>query len=245
MPSDSRTTAGANAILAHLSTETLDRLQVRTEDCDLQRVFFEAGDTPADIYFPHAGSAASVVRPTEDGSMVEVGVTGFEGFFNVQCILSPGPVNTRAIVQARGPFSVIDAAKLREECTRVAPLQRHLLAYVGKFVDQLSQNAVCNRLHKLEQRLAKWLLLMRDRVGGDDVKMTHEFISTMLGVRRSGVTIAIGALEMSGLVEHKRNQVSIRDAEGLERTSCECYAVLHEAFLELTMAQGVRMSIPD
>ncbi|MCU1245274.1 MAG: putative transcriptional regulator, Crp/Fnr family, partial [Acidobacteria bacterium] len=140
----------------------------------------------------------------------------------------PAPTRSDAIVQNDGRFSRIAVGKVCELFDRHPPFRDAVLAYTSVFLDMVTQNLVCNRLHPIEQRLAKWLLVMRDRVHRDDLHLTQEFLSYMLGVHRPGVSIAVTALESDGLIRHRRNWIELRDRPGIAARSCECYRPLHE-----------------
>ncbi|HEX8173266.1 MAG TPA: Crp/Fnr family transcriptional regulator [Thermoanaerobaculia bacterium] len=187
-----------------------------------------ADETPDSVFFPHPGAMVSIVRTTENGSTVEAGVIGLEGMFTVQTLLSaPASSGSDAMVQIEGRFARVEYAGIREQFRVNEPFRDHLLQFAGVFLDQLTQNLVCNRLHQIEQRLAKWLLMVRDRVETDRLSLTHEFLAHMLGVHRPGVSIAVGALELDGVIQHGRNSITIRDREGLVARACECYGALH------------------
>jgi CRP-like cAMP-binding protein len=180
------------------------------------------------IYFPHRGTVISLIRSTTDGATVEVGIIGWEGFVNAQTLLLPSASGFEAVVQIPGSLTRVRAADVRalldKNVTRDA-----LLAFCGTFLAQISQHAVCNRLHSIEQRLAKWLLGVRDRMDSDELELTHDFLSHMLGIRRSGVTVAVGALALDGIVTQQRSSITITDRDGLEARACECYRVIREA----------------
>jgi CRP-like cAMP-binding protein len=142
----------------------------------------------------------------------------------------------RAVVQVGGRAFRMKARILREEFARGGALQRVLLRYTQALITQISQTAVCNRLHPVEKRLCRWLLLCHDRVASDELQMTQEFISNMLGGRRESVTVAAGHLQDAGLIHYARGHISIRDRKGLQAASCECYAIVKEEFDRLFAA---------
>jgi CRP-like cAMP-binding protein len=218
-----------NLLLSILPAEALERAGVEEQDHSLKDVLIGAEETPPFILFPHAGAVVSIVRTTVAGQMVEAGVVGGEGMLNVHTLLTnPGPTGSEAIVQNGGRVSRIETGRVKELFNDHQPFQEATLAYVSVFLDQVTQNLVCNRLHAIEQRLAKWLLVMRDRVLRDELHLTQEFLSFMLGVHRPGVSIAVNALEIDGIIRHRRNWIEIRDREGVVARSCECYRPLHE-----------------
>ncbi|MCU1347946.1 MAG: cAMP-binding protein [Acidobacteria bacterium] len=222
-------------MLGLLPAKAWARAGVIEEQHPLRKVLIGAEETPRFVYFPHSGAVASIVRTTASGLMVEAGVVGAEGMFNIQTVLAPpAPTRSDTIVQNEGRFSRMEAGTLRELFNAVIPFREAILAYTSLLLDQVTQNLVCNRLHPIEQRLAKWLLVMRDRVHSDDLHLTQEFLSYMLGVHRPGVSIAVNTLEADGLIRHRRNWIELRDLEGVAARSCECYRPLHERLLLFT-----------
>src|SRR5439155_2189496 len=141
-------------------------------------------------------------------------------------ITTPAPTGSQAVVQIDGRISRIDAGRLHDRFRRDEHFHDLLLSFTSLFLHQVTQNLLCHRLHPIEQRLAKWLLIIRDRIGRDDLHLTQDFLSYMLGVYRPGVSIGVHALEVDGLVAHSRNYLKISDHDGLRARSCECYATL-------------------
>ena len=169
----------------------------------------------------------------KDGSSTEVGVVGKEGATDVSVVLGDDISSHRAIVQLGGSAVKLSAVVLREELRRDGELRSVLLRYTRFALAQATQSAACNRLHSLEQRCARWLLSMRDRVGADTFPMTHDFLAYMLGVRRPGVTVAAQALQRAGRVRYARGQLTILDGDGLEADACECHGVLKNELARL------------
>jgi CRP-like cAMP-binding protein len=222
-----------NILLNGLAPEALASLELYEEDHPISVVLISPDETPAFIFFPCAGAVVSIVRSTESGSMVEAGVIGDEGMFAIQTVLTtPSPTGSEAIVQIDGRFARADQALVHEQFRTNEPFRDTLLGFTSLFLEQVTQNLVCNRLHAIEQRLAKWLLIVRDRIDTDKLHLTQEFLSHMLGIHRPGVSIAIGALELDGLIHHGRSSIEIRDREGLLKRSCECYGVIHAKLLQ-------------
>jgi CRP-like cAMP-binding protein len=229
-----------NLLLGTLDSATLRGLHIHEEDHAIAAVLITADETPAFVFFPHTAAVVSIVRSTEDGFMVESGVIGSEGMFNLQtAITEPAPTGSQAVVQGEGRFSRIEARLLREHFREDAPFRDRILAFTSLFLGQVTQNLVCNRLHPIEQRLAKWMLIIRDRTDNDELHLTQDFLAHMLGIHRPGVSIAVTALEIDGLVSHARNRLAIRDREGLLVRSCECYAVIHAGLA------GFRSTFPN
>ena len=225
-----------NQLLAACSPELQRRLQShsRTVTPNLGTALLEQ-DTHCEYgYFPARGAVMSMTRQVEDGQMIEVGVIGYEGFAGVSTLLDPRRQLDRGLVQGEGPFVEIPIAFLREELGRDAELRNLIFRYTAAFLMQVAQTALCNRLHNMQQRFARWVLMMHDRLGGDDLRITQEFLAHMLGVRTAGVNEAIQNAEAAGLIEHGRQRVTVLDRKGLERQACECYAVVKNEFDRVT-----------
>jgi CRP-like cAMP-binding protein len=220
-------TKRGNLLLATLKPEVLRALQVREENHKITDVLIRPEETPEFVYFPHFGAVVSIIRATESGAMVEAGVVGHEGAFNVHTIIArPAPTASEAIVQIDGRLSRVETDLLRERFRKDSAFRDLLLSYTSLFLHQVTQNLLCNRLHAIEQRLAKWLLIIRDRIDTDELHLTQDFLSHMLGVHRPGVSIAVSALEVDSVIGHSRNYIRIRDHASLQARSCECYAPL-------------------
>lgn len=223
-----------NALFDSIPEEARKRLGVTTSSHTSGEVLFREDEVPTWAHFPHRGCLVSLVRTTAEGTTVEVGVIGWEGFTTVQSLLLPRPGDAEAMIQISGALSRVPLDALRREMNEDAALRDLLLRYAGAFFGQVSQHATCNRVHSIEQRLAKWLLSCRDRTDRDTMDLTHEFLAHMLGTRRAGATVAIGALAADGLIEQGRGTITLRDREGLEERACECYAVVREMMLVTT-----------
>lgn len=223
-----------NLVLGVLSPDNLKTLSPEVVVHEAGDVLFSPDETPEFVYFPHTNSVVSLVRATAEGTTVESGIVGSEGVLSVHSLIDePGPTRCVTIMQLRGPLTRIGTSTAREWFEIDATFRQAVLAYTSSFLSDVMQNTVCNRLHTIEQRLAKWLLTVRDRHNMYEMRLTHEFLSHMLGVQRAGVTLAINALEVDGVIEHRRNRVAIRDLEGLLARSCECYGVLRESLVKL------------
>jgi CRP-like cAMP-binding protein len=189
-----------------------------------------------DIYFPRVG-VCSMLAEEQDGGTIEVGTIGPEGFIGIAVILGGRSMPYRIIVQIEG-----DAWRIRaDDLRRIVDERRHvrhlLLRYTQYFTNQLSQSVACNRLHTLEERCARWVLMTHDRVHGDAFEMTQEFLSMMLGVHRPAVSVAMGMLQNAGIVRYARGRVTVLDRPRLEEASCDCYAITraeHERLLDIT-----------
>ncbi len=184
------------------------------------------------VYFPNRGTV-SVVSTFEDGTSVEVGMVGNEGMFGVCVFLGSVSTPLLAQVQLPGEGLRMRADVLKREFRKGGQLQDLLLRYTQAFITQIAQTAACNRAHHIEGRLAKWLLMCADRAQSQELPLTHEFMATMLGTRRAGVTETACQLKEAGLISYKRGNVSIVDRAGLEAASCECYPLLKKEFSRL------------
>ena len=224
-----------NRLLDALSPGLRARLQERMRPTApaLGSVLLEQ-DTHCEFgYFPTRGAVMSMTRQAAEGHMVEVGVIGYEGFAGISTLLDPRRQPDRGLVQGEGTFLQIPIDFLRAEIGRDAELRELVFRYTAAFLMQVAQTALCNRLHAVPQRFARWILMMHDRAK-DDLRITQEFLAHMLGVRTAGVNEAIQNAEAEGLIEHGRQRVTVLDRKGLERRSCECYAVVKSEFDRIT-----------
>jgi CRP-like cAMP-binding protein len=226
-----------NRILSALSPPDRERLlgNLQPVTFSLGEVVYESGGHLEHLYFPTT-SVVSLLYTMEDGSTAEMGLAGNDGVVGVALFLGGDTTPNRAVAQIGGGAFKMKAKVLREEFARGGPLQRVLLRYTQALITQISQTAVCNRLHAVEQRLCRWLLLCRDRVESDELQMTQEFIANMLGGRRESVTVAAGHLQDAGSIHYARGVIKILDRKGLERTVCECYQIVKDEFDRLARA---------
>jgi CRP-like cAMP-binding protein len=220
-----------NQLLAALPVHTLQHLAPHLKPILLHTgtTLFETGSESDAVYFPKSG-IVSMVLTSASGVAVEVGLAGPEGALGLLDALSSNPNSVRAQVQIAGNGWRLPAATLREEFEFSAPFRGVVLKYQHAMSTLTAQNVLCNRLHSVEQRLAKWLLLVQDRVKSEELELTHEFIATMLGSRREAVTLAASSLREVGLISYRRGFVTILDRVGLEHLACECYPVLRDQF---------------
>jgi len=216
-----------NEILLSLPTKEcaavlaeLEFVQMRAYD-----LLNEMGQAIEFCYFMNSGMT-SILTIMGDGKGVEVGLTGKEGFIGLPIIVGLKSSPTRAVVQITGSAFRLTTAKLLEALAKCPQLAKRLNRYSQELAMQATQVAACNRLHSVEERLARWLLMSQDRVGGETVPLTQEFLSHMLGTRRASVTVAAGILQKSGLIKYTRGSVLIVDRNRLEDAACECYAIL-------------------
>jgi CRP-like cAMP-binding protein len=218
-----------NRLLAALPTSELERLRPWLDPVSLphKKVLITAGEPIAHAYFPEAGVGSLTAR-LADGTGVEVGMTGREGMVGIPIVLQTETCTTDCIVQVPGSGWRIRAAALREAMAQSPALTMLLLRYVQAFYSQVSQTSACNARHGLPERLARWLLMTHDRVDGDELPLTQEFLSIMLGVRRAGVTLAAHTLQEAGLLYYQRGLITILDRPALEAAACECYAIVRQ-----------------
>jgi len=220
----------ANLLLAALPPEELERILPALDQVQVEigAVLCEPGDPIRHIYFPH-DCLISLMAVAEGRMTLEVGLVGREGMLGATVALGHDTTQVRAVVQRPGSASRIDADRLRAEFTRNPSLQRVLYRYTDSLLAQAIQIAVCSRYHVLEARLARSLLVTRDRLRSDKFHLTHEFLAHALGVRRVGVTKAASALQQQGLINYSRGNIEILDPKRLAAAACTCYEIVREA----------------
>lgn len=220
-----------NHLLAALPREEYQRIlpHLKLVSFSLGEPIYESGKPLKHVYFP-TSSIISLLYTMENGTSAEIGVVGNEGVVGIALFMGGDTTPNRAIVQSAGDAFRMRAPALRVEFVRAGKFQQSLLRYTQALITQISQTAVCNRLHPIEQQLCRWLLLSHDRLQSDELKMTQELIANMLGVRREGVTYAAGRLQSVGLIKYARGRITILDREGLEATVCECYKVVKDEY---------------
>jgi CRP-like cAMP-binding protein len=220
-----------NRLLAALPGEEYERILAHLEPVSfsLGEPVYESGKQMKHVYFPTA-CIVSLLYTMENGASAEIGVVGNEGVVGIALFMGGDTAPNRAIVQSAGAAFRMKADALRSEFIRAGEFQRLLLRYTQALITQISQTAVCNRLHPIEQQLCRWLLLSHDRLQSDELRMTQEMIANMLGVRREGVTYAAGHLQSEGLIKYARGRITILNREGLEATVCECYQVVKDEY---------------
>jgi CRP-like cAMP-binding protein len=201
-------------------------------DLPLRCMLHEQSEMPMFAYFLTSGIASVVVSMPEGGS-AEVGLIGREGLVGATHILGPTPAPAQCFLQMAGSAFRIRLSDMRMLFLNEGELRRRVLAYVQLQTVTLEQIAACNKLHEAEARLARWLLMCRDRADQDTMTMTQEFIADMLGTRRTTVTLVAGSLQRRGLIDYRRGKVTVLDRAGLERTACECYRVAQNAMARL------------
>jgi CRP-like cAMP-binding protein len=229
-----RHTPRQNRLLAALPAADYGRLLPYLEliPWPLGWTVYEAGTRMKYVYLPTSG-VVSRICVTGNGESTEIAVTGNEGLVGIALIMGGETSPRRVTVHSAGYAYRLKADVLQEEFDRGGPLQRLLLRYVQALITQMAQSAVCNRHHTLEQQLCRWLLSNLDRLPSNELTVTQELIANLLGVRREGVTLTAGHLQQSGLIRYSRGHISVLDRAKLEALTCECYAVVKEAFERL------------
>jgi CRP-like cAMP-binding protein len=201
----------------------------------LGKVLYESGSRVEHVYFPTT-SIVSLLYVMEDGASAEIAVVGHEGVVGISLFMGGASTPSRALVQSAGKGFKLRADMVLGEFNRAGLVMHLLLRYTQALITQMSQTAVCNRHHSLDQQLCRWLLLSLDRLHSKELVMTQELIANMLGVRREGVTEAAGHLQNAGLIEYRRGHITVLDRAGLEKRTCECYAVVKKEYDRLLPA---------
>jgi CRP-like cAMP-binding protein len=227
-----------NELLSALVNKQYEHLvpHLQRVDLALGDVIYTMGRTIDHVYFPE-NSAVSLLATLANGATTEVGLVGREGMVGLTVFLGGALTPERAIVQLAGTALRLKASVLREELQVGSSLHLLLLRYTRSFIALMSQSVVCSQHHSLDQRFARWLLMMHDYAESDTLNLTHEMVAGMIGTRRAGVTLAALALREKGLVSAVRGRITILDREGLEASACECYEIIREEFSRLHAAQ--------
>jgi CRP-like cAMP-binding protein len=195
----------------------------------LGEVLYESGKPVNFVYFP-VDAIASLTYVMENGTSAEIAVVGNEGMVGIFLVMGDGSATSRAVVQSGGAAIRMPAKKFKMEFSRSAVVRHLMLRYTQALVTQMTQTAVCNRHHSLDQQLCRWLLLTLDRTRGDELILTQELIAKMLGVRREGVHEAASKLQDAGLIHYSRGHIHVLDRKELERRSCECYITVRREY---------------
>jgi CRP-like cAMP-binding protein len=236
-------TPTTNLLLAALPGEFLDELRPHLEyvDLPLGQAVYESGGKQSYVYFP-TDCIVSLLYVLADGSSAEIAVVGREGLVGISLFMGGETTPSRAVVQSAGHAFRIRAAILKKYFGLNTELHHLLLRYTQALITQMTQTAVCNRHHSVDQQLCRWLLLSLDRLPDDVVSMTQELIANMLGVRREGVTEAAGKLQSAGLIHYSRGHIRVLDRKGLEARVCECYGVVKAEYDRLLTSVAARSS---
>jgi CRP-like cAMP-binding protein len=223
-----------NRLIAAVPSHTLQRWSSNFKPVEMKlgQVIYEPGVTLLHAYFPTT-AVVSLVHVLRDGSTAEIAVVGLDGVVGVSLFMGGGSTSSRGVVQSDGWAWRLPTDILMEEFERAGPVRHLLLRYTQALIAQMTQTAVCNRHHSIEQQLCRWLLLSLDRVEGQELAMTQELIANMLGVRRGGITDAAAKLQRAGLIRYSRGHITVLDRAGLEKCSCECYEVVNREYERL------------
>jgi CRP-like cAMP-binding protein len=216
-----------NRLLAALPRNEYNRLlpKLKSVSLILGEALYEPGDVIKYVYFPN-DSIISLISELSRTSWLEVGMVGNEGMAGLAVFMGVGSSATRALVQGSGTAMRMSSSAVRTEANRLGGLHRLLHRYSHSLLNQVSQSSACNRFHFVNARLARWLLMTNDRLGIKEFPLTQEFLSTMLGVRREGVSKAAGALQAAKLIRYSRGMITLLNRRGLEAKSCLCYAII-------------------
>jgi CRP-like cAMP-binding protein len=238
MPSAPQQKQYKNRLLASLPAVTLQKLapHLMPVDLPMDMVLFETSQPIDFVYFIEQG-VCSVVATMKDGTAVEVGLIGREGFVGIPAMLGTVSAPFRSFMQIRGNGFRVKTKVLLEQCDASPALRFCLLRCVHGALMQTAQTAACNRVHDLHERLARLLLMCQDRVQADQIVITQELLAIMLGTRRSSVAVASAVLQKAGFITHTRGRVAIHDRPGLANAACECYQVVHEEFVRLGLLE--------
>ena len=220
-----------NRLLASLPEETYGKLLPHLEGVKLAlgQAVYESGGAQGYVYFPTT-SIVSLLYVLADGASAEIAVTGNEGLVGIALFMGGETTPSRAVVQSAGHGFRLRGEILKREFETGGALQHLVLRYTQALITQMTQTAVCNRHHAVDQQLCRWLLLSLDRLRGNELVMTQELIANMLGVRREGVTEAAGKLQAAGLIKYSRGRIMVLDRARLEASVCECYAVVKKEY---------------
>ena len=220
-----------NHLLAALPDEEFRKIKSNLEliSLSLGEVLYESGDELTHVYFPTT-AIISLLYIMENGATAEIGIAGNNGLIGIALFMGGETTSSRAIVQSAGKAVRMSAKTVKTAFAQGGLFQNILLRYTQSLMTQISQTAVCNRLHSVEQQLCRWLLINHDQLQTDKLVMTHDLIANMLGVRREGVSIAAGHLQDKGVIKYVRGTITILDRAGLEAAVCECYQVVMDEY---------------
>jgi CRP-like cAMP-binding protein len=228
---ETTTDFGRNRLLAAMPDHLLRRWlpQLEHVDMPLGKVLYESGSTLSHVYFPTT-AIVSLLYVMQNGASAEIAVVGNEGIVGISLFMGGESTPSRALVQSAGGGFRLEAQLMKDEFNRAGAVQHLLLRYTQALITQMAQTAACNRHHTVGQQLCRWLLLSLDRLQGRELIMTQELIANMLGVRREGVTESALELQNVGLIEYRRGRINVLDRQGLEKRTCECYAVVKREY---------------
>jgi CRP-like cAMP-binding protein len=230
----------SNHLLAALPEPEWQRWlpQLEAVELELGQVLYESGHTLSHVYFPTT-AIVSLLYVMENGSSAEIAVVGNDGIVGISLFMGGESTPSRAVVQSAGLGYRLPAQAMKDEFNLAGPVMHLLLRYTQALITQMTQTAVCNRHHSLDQQLCRWLLLSLDRLQGNELVMTQELIANMLGVRREGVTEAAHKLQADGLIRYARGRITILNRQALEHRTCECYAVVKKEYDRLLSSKSL------
>ncbi len=220
-----------NRLLSALPSSEYDRLlpYLETVSLPLKQIIYAPNEPIEYVYFPNSG-IISLVNFTEDGGTVEAATVGNEGMVGIPVLLGADRMVSQAVTQIVGDALRMKADVFQREVTPATPLYNLLLRYTQALMNLISQSVACNCLHSVEERCCRWLLLCQDRVESNELALTQEILSQMLGVRRASVSVVAAILQKAGLIRYSRGKITILDRLGLESTACECYRIVKQEF---------------
>ena len=235
-----------NYLLSALPEDIFERISPHLEliPMPLGQVLYESGGQLQHVYFPTT-AILSMHYIMESGASAEIAGVGNEGVLGISLFMGGNTTPSRATVQTAGSGYRLKGKLMLEEFNRAGPMMRLLLRYTQALMTQMSQTAVCNRHHSVEQQLCRWLLLTLDRLPSNELTMTQELIAGMLGVRRESITETAVMLQRAGLISYRRGHITVIDRAGLETRSCECYHVVKKEFHRLLNGEGSTKIIPS
>lgn len=220
-----------NHLLAALPVADWQRWVPHLEliELPLGKVLYESGDTLSHAYFP-TNALISLLYVMQSGESAEIAVVGYEGVVGVSLFMGGNSTSSRAVVQNAGHAFRVKAQMIKDEFNNAAPVLHLLLRYTQALITQMTQTAACNRHHSLPQQLCRWLLLSLDRLRGDHLVMTQQLVANMLGVPLDGVSEGALKLQTAGLIRYTKGRITVLDRAGLEKLTCECYAVVKKEY---------------
>jgi CRP-like cAMP-binding protein len=233
--SKNRTSPIKNRILAALPREEYERLVPHLQEVSLAigTILYDFDDAISHVYFPNNDTIGSLLSTTERDTAIEIGVTGSEGVLGFSILMGVETTPHRVLIQIPGTALKIKSGVIRREFRQGGRLHDLVLKYVHALFTQASQTAVCNRLHPVEARLARWLLAVRERVEADQFPITHDFMARMLGANRATVSLTAATIQQAGYIRYTRGKLTILDVEGLEDVSCECYRIVKKRYEDI------------
>jgi CRP-like cAMP-binding protein len=234
-PQSLQDNATQNRLLAQFPSAVYRQIVPELEPVALQlgETVHEAGDRVKHLYFPNRNTMFSLLSTSQDANAVEVAVTGWEGFVGFAPLMGATSSPHQVISQIPGVALRIKAEVLRKAFEASQEVRTLLLRYVQAVLSQISQTALCNRIHSVEERLGRWVLVSRDRTEDHQLPLTHEFLARMLGVNRSTVSLTAATLQKAGLIRYSRGKFTVLDREGLQDVACDCYSIVREQYKNL------------